>query len=155
MQSELSKITTITNRPLIQGKKLLNFQIGDEMIKNPKHQSSKLNDEEMNLVKEPDITNCIENFLFKADQVPQNTSFIPTTIIPDKTINNQILIKLFTKEEVFLRIKNCASKNSPGNGEILKEFYAKFWPVIKEDLVQVINDLLAKRQCTKHDVVCN
>jgi hypothetical protein len=47
----------------------------------------------------------------------------------------------FREEEVFLGIKNCAPRKSPGNDGNPKEFYMKTWNIIKCQLVNVMNDL--------------
>lgn len=80
--------------------------------------------------------------LFKSEVVAVNDDFRPEKSIANGSLENEELMMEVGEEEVFLAIKNSASKKSPGMDGLPKEFYTDCWDIIKTEITAVINCML-------------
>ena len=57
---------------------------------------------------------------------------------------NECLVKLITKEEVHMALKQGKSSKTPGSDGIPHEFYLTFWELIGDEMVNVYNTILQR-----------
>lgn len=145
LQSKFSKAYERINDKFICGENISVFQLGDrtKKKKNSIIQSIELNNQILN---EPvEIENHILDFfksLYSAEAVENCTNLTIPRNIPQNSVTNEQLMNEITTTEIFFAIKSSASRKSPGNDGIPKEFYLKAFNIIHAQLNLIINEML-------------
>lgn len=142
-QSNFSKAYERLNDRFVSGEKVSSFQIGDRYRR--KTNISTIRHQERILTDATDIENHVQNFfkdLYTSEELPGNENFPMNRIIPPDSITNNAMMEAITTTELFFAIKESASRKSPGNDGIPKEFYLKAFDIIHPQLNLIINEAL-------------
>ena len=85
----------------------------------------------------------------QTNEITEQTDFLNALEPKIGELENEMLIKRLDREDIFQALNSTENNKSPGLDGLPYEFYKTYWELIKDDLLQILNNVLTTLSLTE------